>query len=157
MLIFQVFQVNLPDTCIPLRSWHKLAPSIFRIKIMFFIPSLSILLLLMLTTTAHARDDAQAAGEKLVEDWARVMYCQAAYRNTENKGRIYEHDIKQCDAAEAWVMSQVNRYNEQGQASLRTAARQRNSTITYSTRDIGAVVKACRESCDKIAAKSEPE
>ena len=89
--------------------------------------------------------------EQIRENWCRVMYCQSAYRNPANQGRIYEYDIAQCEIADAHMQRIVSAYNETGRENLRKASVQRMTTIQYSTRDITRVLTACRETCSKLA------
>ena len=99
-------------------------------------------------------EEAQEKGDALVEDWARVLYCQEAYRNPANRSRVYEYDTNQCLAAASHIQTQLQSFDPQSRENIERAAKQRLSMIQYNTRNVTEVIGACRESCTKIAAKS---
>ena len=98
-----------------------------------------------------AEETARMNPEQIRENWGQVMYCQSAYRNPANQGRVYEYDITQCKAADQYMREVVSVYNETGRKNLRDASVNRMTDIQYSTRDITWVLNACRETCSRLA------
>ena len=98
---------------------------------------------------------AQSVGgmqpSEFVDKWGEIKYCQEAYKHPFNRDRVYEHDTKTCEAANAWAESQVAWYTEDVRKQLNNAVEQRSRVILAGTRDIAMVLGACREACAAMA------
>jgi hypothetical protein len=89
------------------------------------------------------------------ENWGRVMYCQRAYKVPDNKQRVYEYDLQQCDTANTRMQEQASLHGEDRVKVIHELAKQRAMAIGYNTISATSVIGACRESCQKLAGGAE--
>lgn len=93
---------------------------------------------------------------QLVEQWGQVLYCQQAYRHADNVSRVYAYDTGQCATAARFLEGQIAQFPEDVRSEMSGLAERQAAKILANTRDIRAVLDACRETCQAIAAEAAP-
>ena len=110
---------------------------------------------ILLATGAQAQKINGMTPSEVADAWGEIRYCQQAYKHPTNAGRVYEFDTQQCNAAYQAIVELLEPHGEELMVAADRASQQRARMIAANTREIGAVVTACREACAKWA--PEPE
>jgi hypothetical protein len=117
-------------------------------------------LTLVLACLANPLAAQQIGGMKppaFAEAWGEIIYCREVYKHPDNQSRVYEYDTAQCNAANEHFHGLANSHGEAVVVQLGNAAQQRAQVIKANTRDVGAVLTACRETCSKWAEDEKQE
>jgi len=107
-------------------------------------------LLILFPVTLVAQDDAQLKWIETKDQWGQVLFCQAIYKMSEVKTRLYSFDVEQCEKAGQLMINEASRYPKQGQVQMKAQAEQHAFLLSRNTSEPYHSVVACREYCKEL-------